>query len=78
MREDGLPQGHVGVQDFNSTAKSRTVMTRQRAQYFVDGKPITLRRGLLWVAKMEAECDGAHANQQELAKFLRACARLMQ
>ena len=54
-----------------------TTLTRRKQQYFVDGKPVTIKKSLQWVARCNRDLDGGGGICDEQARFYALCARLM-
>ena len=72
-----IPEGHVEVRDYDLPGMRTASLTRRGKDYYVRGRKVTLKKALLWMAKMEVETDSGGSDLRETAKFLTACAKAM-
>jgi hypothetical protein len=72
-----IPKGHVEVREYDLNGIRTASLTRCGKDYFVRGRKVTLKKALLWMAKMEVETDSGGGNWRETAKFLTTCAKAM-
>ena len=71
---DGVPDCHIEVAELFGNRSS--FLSRQGEQYFVDGKPVTLKKAFAWFIKFE-DADGGSGTCAEVNRLLKAVAKLL-
>ena len=72
-----IPEGHVEVREYDLPGKRTASLTRRGKDYYVRGRKVTLKKALLWMAKVEREADYSRSDWKESARLLTACAKAM-
>lgn len=70
-----IPAGHTIVGDYYTIAPPRhSFLHRRGKQYFVDGKPVTLKQAFRWfISAMDAE----GSNSDDIGPLLRKVAKML-